>query len=304
MATQAAKPVAVMNGGAGPTILVTAPTGKIGRRLIPLLARRGVTVRAASRSPVAARAGVEPVRFDWTEKSTYAAARKGVDAMYLVAGPSPRAEYAGYIRALLDGATAAGVGRVVLLSVYGVGQAPPENPLRAIELAVESSGVPHTILRPGAFMQNFSEWHFLNAVESIRERDEIAMPGGDAVVSYVSTEDIAAVAAAALTEEGHNGKAYSPLGPEPLTLRQVAEHISWVAGRRIRYVETDHTPMRDALLAAGEPSETAEHNSQLHAYAFSSGAFGVLNDDIFEVTGRPAASFGEFAAGAAAAWRR
>jgi uncharacterized protein YbjT (DUF2867 family) len=287
-----------------PTILVTGPTGKVGRRLIPLLARRGVTVRAGSRSPVAARAGVEPVRFDWTDKSTYETARKGVDAMYLIAGPSPRPEYANYIRALLDGATEAGVERVVLLSVYGVGQAPPENPLRAIELAVESSGAPHTILRPGAFMQNFSERHFLSAVESIRERDEIAMPGGDGVVSYVSTEDIAAVAAVSLTEDGHNGKAYSLLGPEPLTLKQVAEHVSWVAGRRIRYVETDHTPMRDALLAAGEPPETAEHNSQLHAYAFSSGAFGVLNDDILEVTGRPPVSFAEFAVGAAAAWRR
>ena len=287
-----------------PTILVTGPTGKVGRRLIPLLARRGVTVRAANRSPVAGRAGIEPVRFDWADKSTYETARKGVDAMYLVAGSSPGPEHADYIRALLDGAVRAGVKRVVLLSVYGVDQAPPENPLRRIELAVESSGVPYTILRPGAFMQNFSEWHFLRTVESIRERDEISHPGGNGIVSYVSTEDIAAVAAVALTEDGHEGKEYALLGPEPLTLTQVAEHISWVAGRRIRYVETDHTPMRDALLAAGTPPETAEHNSQLHAYAFGSGMFGVLNDDILNVTGRPPVSFAQFAVGAAAAWRR
>jgi uncharacterized protein YbjT (DUF2867 family) len=286
------------------TILVTGPTGKVGRRLIPVLARRGVTVRAASRSPVAARAGIEPVRFDWTDESTYETARKGVDAMYLVAGPIPQPKHADYIRMLLDGAAKAGVQRVVLLSTYGVGQAPPENPLRRIELAVESSGVPYTILRPGAFMQNFSEWHPHNVAEGIRERDEISHPGGDGVVSYVSAEDIAAVAAVALTEDGHEAKAYAPLGPEPLTLTQVAEHISWVAGRRIRYVETDHTPMRDALLAAGTPPETAEHNSQLHAYAFSSGMFGVLNDDVLNVTGRPPVSFAEFAVGAAAAWRR
>jgi uncharacterized protein YbjT (DUF2867 family) len=263
-----------------------------------------VTIRAASRSPVAPRAGIEPVRFDWTDKSTYETAWKGVDAMYLVAGPIPGPEHADYIRALLDGATGAGVERVVLLSVYSVDQAPPENPLRRIELAVESSGAPYTILRPGAFMQNFSEGHFIRAVESIRERDEIAMPGGDGVVSWVSTEDIAAVAAVALTEDGHEGKGYAPLGPEPLTLTQVAEHISWVAGRRIRYVETDHKPLREELVAAGALPETAEHNSQLAAYAFSSGVFGVLNDDILIVTGRPPVSFAEFAVGAAAAWRR
>jgi uncharacterized protein YbjT (DUF2867 family) len=287
-----------------PTILVTGPTGKVGRRLIPLLMRRGVTIRAASRSPVAPRAGVEPVRFDWSDAGTYETARKGVDAMYLVAGSIPQPDHAGYIRALLDGATGAGVKRVVLLSTYGVGQAPAENPLRRIELAVESSGVPYTILRPGAFMQNFSEWHPHNIAQGIRERDEFAHPGGAGLVSYVSSEDIAAVAAVALTGDGHAGKAYAPLGPEPLTLTQAAEHISWVAGRRIRYVEADHTPMRDALLAAGAPPETAEHNSQLHAYAFSSGVLGVLNNDVLDVTGRPPVSFAEFAAGAAAAWRR
>lgn len=288
------------------TILVSGPTGKVGRRLIPLLTRRGVTVRAASRSPVVARAGIEPSRFDWTDESTYEAARKGVGAMYVNVGPIPQPSHADYIRALLDSATGAGVKRVVLQSSYGVGQAPPENPLRRIELAVESSGVPYTILRPVAFMQNFSEglrWRESFA-DGIRERDEIVGPGGNGTVSYVSTEDIARVAAIALTEDGHGGKAYAPVGPEPLTLTAVAEHISWVAGRRITYVETDRTPIRDALLAAGAPPETAEHNSEVYTRAFSSRMFGVLNDDILDVTGRPPVSFAEFAVGAAAAWRR
>jgi uncharacterized protein YbjT (DUF2867 family) len=164
-----------MEADVGRTVLVTGPTGKVGRRLIPLLARQGMTARTASRSPLPERAGIEPVRFDWTDESTYETARMGVDAMYLVAGPIPQ---------------------------------------------------------------------------------------------------------------------------------QVAEHISRAAGRRIRYVETDRTPIRDALLAAGAPPETAEHNSQLYVHAHSSGALGVLNDDVLDVTGRPPVSFAEFAAGAAAAWRR
>jgi uncharacterized protein YbjT (DUF2867 family) len=285
------------------TVLVTGATGKVGRRLVPLLARRGLTVRAASRSPLAARAGIERVRFD---ESTYDAARKGVDAMYLVPGPVPQAAHADYIRALLDGAAGTGVERVVLLTTYGLAQAPPENPLRRIELAVEECGVPYTILRPVAFMQSFSEglrWRESFA-EGIRERDEIVGPGGDGTVSYVSTEDIAAVAAIALTDDGHEGKVYSPVGPQPLTLTQVAEHISWVTGRQIRYVQTDRTPVRNALLAAGAPPETAEHNSQLYEFAYTSSMFAVRNDDVLTVTGRPPVSFGEFAVGAAAAWRR
>jgi uncharacterized protein YbjT (DUF2867 family) len=287
------------------TVLVTGATGKVGRRLLPMLARRGITVRAASRSSTSARTGIESVRFDWADRATYEAARDGVDAMYLVAGPIPGPAHADYIRALLDGATRLGVMRAVLLSSYGVGQAPPESPLRRIELAVESSGVPYTILRPVAFMQNFSEglrWRESFA-EGIRERDEIVGPGGDGVVSYVSADDIAAVASIALSTDGHSGKAYAPVGPEPLTLTQVAAHISWVTGRQIRYVETDRTPIRDALLAAGAPPDTAEHNSQVYTRAFGSSMFGVLNDDILNVTGRPPVSFGEFAVGAAAAWQ-
>jgi uncharacterized protein YbjT (DUF2867 family) len=265
-----------------------------------------VTVRAAGRTPIAKRAGVETLRFDWADESTFEAACTGVDAMYLVPGPIPGPQHAGYIRVLLNGAAAAGVKRVVLLSVYGLDQAPSDNPLRQIELAVEKSGLPYTLLRPGAFMQNFSEglrWDEAFA-DGIRERDEIVGPGGEGVVSYVSSEDIAAVATIALTENGHAGKAYAPLGPEPLTMAQVAAHISWAAGRPIRYVETDHTPTRDKLLAMGAPPDVAEHNSRLHAFAFTSGAFGGLSDDILKVAGRPPVSFGEFAVGAAGWWRR
>ncbi len=57
-------------------VLVSGPTGKVGRRLIPLLTRRKVTVRTASRSPLPERAGIEPVRFDWTDESTHETARE------------------------------------------------------------------------------------------------------------------------------------------------------------------------------------------------------------------------------------
>jgi uncharacterized protein YbjT (DUF2867 family) len=287
------------------TVLVTGATGKTGRRLVPLLVRRGITVRAASRGALPARDGLEPVRFDWTDDSTFGDALRGVDAAYLVAGPIPQPRHGDHIRDLLERADGQ-IQRIVVLTTFGVENAPPENPLRQIELAVESSGIPFTLLRPAALMQSFSEglrWREA-LVEGIREQDELVGPGGQGLVSYVSTEDVAAIAAIALTEDGHEGKAYVPVGPEPLTLFQVAEHISWATRRTIRYVETDRTPIRDALLAAGAPPETAEHNSQMYTNAFTSGALGVLNDDVETVTGRPPISFAEFAVGAAAAWRR
>jgi uncharacterized protein YbjT (DUF2867 family) len=208
------------------------------------------------------------------------------------------------VRALLDGAAGAGLGRVVLLSAFGVDLAPPEDPLRRVELAVESSGLPSTIVRPGAFMQNLSESHWTRLNESIRERGEIVMPGGNGVVSWVSTEDIAAVAAAALTEDGHDGKGYTVLGPEPLTMAEVAAHIAAAAGRPITYLESGRADVRAGLLAAGCPPELVDALSDIYVYALTSGAFGALSDDVLAVTGRPPVSFAEFAAGAAGVWRR
>jgi uncharacterized protein YbjT (DUF2867 family) len=287
------------------TILVTGATGKTGRRLIPLLIRRGAAVRAASRTPGIAPPGVQPVRFDWADESTYEAARNGVNAIYVVYGdPGASGDPAEQVRTLLDGAAAAGVSRVVLLSALGVDQASPDDALRRVELVVESAGIPSTIVRPGAFMQNFSERHRTRLVEGIRERDEIVMPGGDGVVSWVSAEDIAAVAAAALTESGHEGKGYTLVGPEPLTMAEVAALISASAGRPITYIESGRDEIRAVFVASGIAPELAGPLSDLYVYALTSGAFGVLNDDVATVTGRPPVSFAEFAAGAAPAWRR
>jgi uncharacterized protein YbjT (DUF2867 family) len=288
------------------TILVTGATGKTGRRLVPLLVRRDVAVRAgSSRVPGAVLPGVEPVRFDWADETTYHAACKGVDAIYLVTGDRTTPVYpARQIRAVLDAAAEAGVGRVVLLSAFGVDQAPPEDPLRGIELAVAASRIPATIVRPGAFMQNFSESHWMRVVEGIRERDEIVMPGGPGIVTWVSTEDIAAVTAAALVEDGHEGKGYAVMGPEPLTLTEVAQHISVAAGRRITYVESGIEEVRAGLIAAGTRPELADQLGAVYIHALTSGAFGVRTDDVATVTGRAPTSFAEYAAGAAGAWRR
>lgn len=285
----------------GSTVLVTGATGKTGRRLVPLLLERGVTVRAASRHP-------EPagVRFDWHEPDTYPAALRDVDAVYLVDTHladnevvDPNAE----VRAFLDSAADAGVRRVVLLSSFGVDHAPDTDPMRRTEILVESAGIPSTVLRPAAFMQNFSERHWSGMVTMIRERGEIAMPGGAGRVSYVSTHDIAAVAAVALTEDGHDGKGYTLTGPEPLTLAEVAEHLSAVAGHPVRYVETGADAVRDGLLASGASAAFAGHVTAMYVGAVTTNVMAVVTDDIATVTGRPATRFADFAADAAEAWR-
>jgi uncharacterized protein YbjT (DUF2867 family) len=298
------------------TVLVTGATGKTGRRLIPQLVERGVTVRAASRTPVLERYGVEPVRFDWKDETTYQTALDGVDAVYVVGGhlsdsvSNPIAPAEAFFGRLAD----TGVRRIVLMSAMGVDRVPdPTDPLRRFELLVERSGIASTILRPSPFMQNFSESYAPPSTARVRERSEIALPGGEVPVSYISTADIAAVAAIALTEDGHEGKGYTLTGPEALTLPQVADRISAAVGRPVRHVETSpEEGVRDVLLADGAAVEYAEYVARLYVMTVRSGyghgtdgagMTGLAVDDFTAITGRPMTTFTEFAKGAAEAWR-
>jgi uncharacterized protein YbjT (DUF2867 family) len=172
--------------------------------------------------------------------------------------------------------------------------------MRRLELLVEVEGS-GTVLRPTWFMQNLSENHWSNQVTGIRTRGEIKLPNVQAPFSLISAHDIAAVAAAALTQAGHEGRGYTLTGPEALTAAQVAEHISAAAGRSVRPVEVGLEAIRAGLLAYGYQAEAVEYVSPGYASAFS--AMGFVTDDVTKVTGRPATTFAQFAKDAADAWR-
>lgn len=97
------------------TILVTGATGKTARRLIPKLVQRGITVRAGSRTRAPARAGAEPVHFDWFDESTYPAALAGAEAVYLVSPQSAGdgADPSAQLQKFANSAADLGVDRVV-----------------------------------------------------------------------------------------------------------------------------------------------------------------------------------------------
>jgi uncharacterized protein YbjT (DUF2867 family) len=199
--------------------LVMAGTGKTGRRLAARLAAEGHVARAAARHPSGRGdvEGVRPVRFDWDDPATHGPALAGVDGIYLVP-PALRVDHAPLVDAFLARTRAAAIPRVVLLTARGVDQAPPESPLRAAELALEATGIASTVLRPSWFMQNFSEGVFAEGVHA----GELAVPAGDGLTPFIDAEDIAAVAAVALTRDGHAGRAYDLSGPEALSWGRAA----------------------------------------------------------------------------------
>jgi uncharacterized protein YbjT (DUF2867 family) len=204
------------------TILVTGATGNVGRMVVDeLLALGAGGVRALTADPARAGlpAGVEVVRGFIGRLETLPAALTGVDVMYL-------APHHPTVFEVCRLAAAAGVRRIVDLA-----GAKGEH-WQGIEDGVEASGVPFTHLEPGEFMANAGLW-----APQIRAGDVVLDAYGEAVNAPIAQEDIAAVAARVLLEDGHEGRSYELTGPEALSRRQKVERIAEALGRDLTYVD-------------------------------------------------------------------
>jgi uncharacterized protein YbjT (DUF2867 family) len=161
-------------------------------------------------------------------------------------------------------------------------------------------GLAWTVLRPTGFAQNLSEGFLL---PGILQADSIVTATGDGAVAFVDADDIAAVAAAALTQDGHAGSAYVLTGPEALTFAEAAAVLSEVTGRTITHRTITSDEMGQVLRGAGVPADYAAMLLR-DMEATRNGSGARVTDTVAQVSGRPATRFAEYAARAAAAWTR
>lgn len=277
-------------------ILVVGATGKTGGRVTAQLAAKGVRVRAGSRTPAPAVANVAPTLFDWDDRGTYRPAVDGVDAVYFVP-PSFRTDYPPLVDAFLEAVTAAGVERVVYLSARGA-VAGDHIPMRAAEISLEKAGLAATVLRPAWFSQNFTE-SFLYPI--IRDQGVVAVPTGTGRTPFVDLEDVAAVAVAALLDDGHAGRRYDLSGPEPLTWSEAAETIGKVTGREIGFVDVPPADWEAAAVGMGVPADYASHVSELFSL-IRDAREDYVSPDVAKVLGREPRSFDDWADSVRDAW--
>jgi uncharacterized protein YbjT (DUF2867 family) len=271
------------------TILVTGATGTIGSQVIKALEKTpGVTIRAAARDASKAAhlksGNVTPVDFDYANATTVTAAVKGVDKLFL-ATPFNENQVA-LAKTLVDAAKAAGVKYIVKLSAMG-SDIEPGIQLgrwhRAVEKLVEASGIPYTFLRPNNFMENFFNYY------PPQKDGNIYLPWGNGACSFIAGSDVGACAAAALTQSGHEGKAYVPTGAE-------------VTGRAVQYVDVPEEAAKKGMLDAGMPPWAVEAMSELNAVD-KAGYAAAVTDDVKKLTGKAPVSFLEFAKVHAAKWK-
>ena len=106
--------------------------------------------------------------------------------------------------------------------------------------------------------------------------------------------DIAAVAAAALTQSGHDRKIYDITGPEPLTPPELASQLSEALGKTIAFVDIPESVMRSALLSFGFPEWQADGLVEDYAH-YRRGEASAVSRTVQDVTGLPPRTFREFA---------
>ncbi|GIG71309.1 NAD(P)H-binding protein [Phytomonospora endophytica] len=273
-------------------IVVTGATGNVGRVLVGLLADTGEKIVAVSRTAAEGLPeGVEHRAADLGRPETLATAFDGADALFLFGGGDRPAE-------VVAAAKTAGITRVVLLSSQGAGTR-PENPghhgLRAFEAAVTSSGLSWTVLRPGGFASNAFAW-----AEPVRTARLAPSPFADVALPFVDPADIAAVAAAALTEPGHDGRTYVLTGPAALSPRERAAVIAEAVGAPVRLVEQTPGEARAQMLTF-MPPEVVE--STLDIIGSPTPAEQAVSPDIAAVLGREPGDFAGWVARNVVAFR-
>jgi uncharacterized protein YbjT (DUF2867 family) len=256
--------------------LVLGGTGKTGRRVVERLTARGVPTRVASRSG-------DPA-FDWEDQSTWASALDGARAAYISYYPDlaiPGAPEA--VRAFADLAMERGVRRLVLLSGRG------EEEAQRAERAVQDTGADLTIVRCAWFMQNFSEDYLLEQIVG----GEVVLPADEELEPFIDADDIADVAAAALTDDRHIGQLYELTSPRLLTFAGAVREIAEATGREIRYVPVSVDEYAAGAAEHGVPPEFVGFLTYLFSDVLGRNAY--LTDGVQRALGREPRDFADFA---------
>ncbi|QIS16712.1 SDR family oxidoreductase [Nocardia arthritidis] len=258
------------------TYLVTGAGGGVGRAVIETLRTAGKPVRATSSHPdrVELPDGVELIGLDFTDPDAVAAALDGVDKVFLYALDEG-------IENFIAGARSAGVEHIVLLS--SIAAANDQNPIGARHVVVErpllASGLPVTILRPGAFAANARQWF-----PSIKAERVVRLPFPDLQLTPIHEADLADAAIAALDDPAHAGKIYPLTGPESLTHRQQVDAIAAALGEPVELVELSY-----------EQAKEFYWQPVLDLWAKAGTGPSPVGPTAESVTGKPARTFAQWA---------
>ena len=276
-------------------IAVTGATGNIGKPIIAGLIAQGYKPRAIVREakPNADwdKAGVEQIAAEMNDAESLGKAFDGATRVFSL---SPLVENLVELgQKTVEAAKRAKVKSIVRSSAQGAGLDSPIVMGRwhaAVEKAVEDSGLDYTIVQPASFFQNY-----LGYADTIKSQNAFYAPLGQGKVSLIDARDIAAVAVAALTEDGkHTGKKYVVTGGESLSNADIAKTLSEILGRTINYVDVPEDRARQQMIDSKMPEWMVNMVMELNQIS-KAGYVADVRPTVEQVTGRKPITFKQFA---------
>jgi uncharacterized protein YbjT (DUF2867 family) len=243
-------------------IIITAPTGNIGHQVLEHLLGSGEPIRVIARDPTRispqARQRVEVVPGSHGDADVVNKAFAGADAVFWLVPPDPHADsveaaFVDFSRPACESFASQGIKRVVGVSALGRGTPWAANAgLVTASLATDdliaSTGVSYRALTMPSFMDNL-----LRQVEAIKRQGMFFSPiSGDRKLPSCATRDIAAVAAKLLLDPSWSGQGSVPvLGPEDLSFHDMAQILSQVLGRPVRFQQIPGDILKARLTGSG-----------------------------------------------------
>ncbi|MEJ1963732.1 MAG: NAD(P)H-binding protein [Gammaproteobacteria bacterium] len=257
-------------------IVVTAPTGDIGRQVLNNILDSGepirVIARDPSRIPAHIRERVEIVQGSHADIDVVNEAFAGAEAVFWLVPPDPRASsveaaYVDFTRPACEAIRSQGVKRLVDISPLGRGLALAAHAgyvtaSLAMDDLIASTGVDFRALTMPSFMDNI-----LLQLEPIRTRGNFASPiDGDRKLPACATRDIAAVAARLLLDRSWSGQGHvAVLGPADLSFNEMAKIMSWVLGKTVRYQQISFTAYKSRFVDLGMSEAMAQGMTDMAA---------------------------------------
>ncbi len=264
-------------------ILVTGATGTIGKAVIKSLQTKHASFIAGVREKETAKeklGGVDLVKFDFSDASTFEEATTHVDSVFLL-GPPLVLNLVELLTPFIDFLKRKKIMKVVYVSALGLEHV-KELPFHSIlEKKLADDGFDFTILKLSFFAQNFKTYDW----ENVTQRHITYAPAGTGKVAFVDVNDIGEAAAAILTSGRHAKKTYVLTGPELLSYFDAATILSDVTGKTITYPNPSAEEYTGALKAAGVPDFVAPYMISVYSM-IANNHVNIIGNDIEKLTGR------------------
>jgi uncharacterized protein YbjT (DUF2867 family) len=250
-------------------IVITTPTGQIGRQVLGNLLESGEQLRVITRDPsqlpAEVRNDLDIVEGSHGDTAVVDKAFAGADAVFWLTPADPRAPsveaaFAGFARPAAEAFKRHGVGRVVGVSMLGRGtpwadRAGFVTASLAMDDLIAASGVAYRALTNPYFMEDT-----VRQAESIKNQDVFSYPiAGDRKLPAVATRDIATAASRLLLDARWSGAGEVPLlGPEDLSYTDMAEIMSQVLGKDVRFQRITFEAYKDRFVRLGMSNAMAQ----------------------------------------------